>query len=559
MGKFRLTISGLTCLALLLSGAHANDRSESKSRAGSIALIEDAYKAGRISKGDKIFHSVQALYAPENLPLSLKSETPAILKSGTHYILEARRNWDILSNDQRSLLTSFFSRPPYDTVYISPEENFAIHYDTIGVEAVPMQDSDGDKYPDFVERIGLYADSVFRAFHTNLDYLPVPPDGDEHYDIYLLSIGAYGITIPEEAGPSEWNDYSSYIQMNNNYTGFPENDDPEGNVVGALKVTCAHEYSHAVQLAYNVGQDLWLMECTAVFFEDYLFTEVNDYYQYLGYFFLFPEQGLKTEEWHMYASSIWPEFLVKKYDINLLQEIFWHGRYNNSISATNLALMSYGVGVGDVFPEFTLWNYFTDDRSDPQYYNESAFYPSVDGITLQSFPYTAFSPQTGPDGLGASYIVAHTDPGDDGYVRYIFDGADNVDWAVTVLSFFDGDQMDIDEYGTSSEGIAEWGLYDVAKYDSVVMIPCVVSEWLSNNDFSLEASLVDFGDIDLSGALDVLDIIYLIDFKFKDGPPPVDSDLADTDCSGDVNILDIILLIDHKFKDKPAPVACQQY
>lgn len=61
------------------------------------------------------------------------------------------------------------------------------------------------------------------------------------------------------------------------------------------------------------------------------------------------------------------------------------------------------------------------------------------------------------------------------------------------------------------------------------------------------------GDADDNGSVDILDIIFLIDFKFKGGPAPTYPASSDVDNDGDVNILDIIYLIDFKFKNGPEP------
>lgn len=61
------------------------------------------------------------------------------------------------------------------------------------------------------------------------------------------------------------------------------------------------------------------------------------------------------------------------------------------------------------------------------------------------------------------------------------------------------------------------------------------------------------GDINYDGSLDILDILLLIDAKFKNGPPPSSNWIADINADGTVNLLDIIYYIDYKFKDGPAP------
>lgn len=52
------------------------------------------------------------------------------------------------------------------------------------------------------------------------------------------------------------------------------------------------------------------------------------------------------------------------------------------------------------------------------------------------------------------------------------------------------------------------------------------------------------------------DIIFFIDFKFKNGPAPEEMGMADCDGNGTVNIMDIIRLIKYKFKGGLQP-ACQ--
>lgn len=61
------------------------------------------------------------------------------------------------------------------------------------------------------------------------------------------------------------------------------------------------------------------------------------------------------------------------------------------------------------------------------------------------------------------------------------------------------------------------------------------------------------GDVDDNGLINLLDVIHLIDFKFKDGPAPMHDAACDVDNNGEINLLDIIYLIDFKFKNGPAP------
>lgn len=61
------------------------------------------------------------------------------------------------------------------------------------------------------------------------------------------------------------------------------------------------------------------------------------------------------------------------------------------------------------------------------------------------------------------------------------------------------------------------------------------------------------GDANLDFGVDILDIVYLIEYKFKDGPAPEIMTISDVNHDTNVDILDIIYMIEYKFKDGPAP------
>ncbi len=69
------------------------------------------------------------------------------------------------------------------------------------------------------------------------------------------------------------------------------------------------------------------------------------------------------------------------------------------------------------------------------------------------------------------------------------------------------------------------------------------------------------GEVNGIPPINVLDVIYLIDYKFKSGPPPVPYETCsgDVTCDCGVNVLDIIYLIDFKFKSGPDPCSCSDW
>lgn len=61
------------------------------------------------------------------------------------------------------------------------------------------------------------------------------------------------------------------------------------------------------------------------------------------------------------------------------------------------------------------------------------------------------------------------------------------------------------------------------------------------------------GDVNGDGGINILDIVYIINYKYKGGPAPDPLTNADIDGGGSINILDIVYLINFKYKGGPAP------
>ena len=63
------------------------------------------------------------------------------------------------------------------------------------------------------------------------------------------------------------------------------------------------------------------------------------------------------------------------------------------------------------------------------------------------------------------------------------------------------------------------------------------------------------GDADNSGEISIGDAVFLINYIFAGGPPPVNFTLADADCSQDVSIGDAVYTINFIFAGGPPPCA----
>jgi hypothetical protein len=65
------------------------------------------------------------------------------------------------------------------------------------------------------------------------------------------------------------------------------------------------------------------------------------------------------------------------------------------------------------------------------------------------------------------------------------------------------------------------------------------------------------GDIDHGGnGIDISDLVYMVDYMFTGGPPPLCVDEADIDGTGGIDISDLVYLVDYMFNGGPPPVEC---
>jgi hypothetical protein len=137
-----------------------------------------------------------------------------------------------------------------------------------------------------------------------------------------------------------------------------------------------------------------------------------------------------------------------------------------------------------------------------------------------------------------------------------------IDWPL------EGD-YDIKLIGTSadpSEYTVDLGISIDGTEQSIVAYDAVPPDFGNISDIVTYVVTEDFhyinGDADGNEIVDILDIVMLIDFKFKECPPgagegtcpaPDPYEAGDANCNGIVDIIDIVRLIDFKFKDSPGP------
>ncbi|RKY64300.1 MAG: hypothetical protein DRP99_02395 [Candidatus Latescibacterota bacterium] len=283
-----------------------------------------------------------------------------------------------LSRNAKIALSSLFSRPQLPKSYLSRSGLFRVHYTTEGSDAVPTEDKDKDGIPDFVQEVASALDSAYVLEVEILGYPEPVKDGgaggDDAWDVYLHDLGhlsTYGFTNPERR---IGNSSTSYIEMDNDFQ------DPVFPTKGldAIHITAAHEFFHMIHYTYygRSGWEWW-MEISSTWMEDVAYDDVNDYYNYLSFFFGHPEVPLNRYDGsHEYGASVFAHFLEERFGRDIIRRM-WEEIGRRQSTSLRIWEKVFPGGWRDVMGEFALWNYFTGKRARPDFYEEGENYPEV--------------------------------------------------------------------------------------------------------------------------------------------------------------------------------------
>lgn len=109
--------------------------------------------------------------------------------------------------------------------------------------------------------------------------------------------------------------------------------------------------------------------------------------------------------------------------------------------------------------------------------------------------------------------------------------------------------------GVSGGAFTDNNVDGTSSYSYLIIAEDISRNFSPHSDYITVSSLPFLcGDADNSGSINILDIVYIIEYKYKDGPPPLYLQSAEVNGDGSINILDIVYLIEYKYKEGPAPV-----
>ncbi len=144
-------------------------------------------------------------------------------------------------------------------------------------------------------------------------------NGTNVFDVYLADLGELGLYgyCTTDQRPGGHVTAPAYCVLDNDYSTAQYG--PTPGPLPNLKVTAAHEYFHAVQFAYDVNEEGWLMEATAVWAEDEIYDDIDDNRQYLrGGPLAYPAESMDARRGlGPYGAWIFFKFLGERFpDVN---------------------------------------------------------------------------------------------------------------------------------------------------------------------------------------------------------------------------------------------------
>ncbi len=303
-------------------------------------------------------------------------------KCGFREAMELQQYYHLLSPQWQKLAKPLLEMPKRQYQVTSPSGHFILHYDLTGIHAVPSKDSLGNGIPDYIDSAAVILDHVWDVEINQLGFRP-PPDSTgqpvQSYPVFFSSINYYGLTnfnmqedIPELPGQN----YVSYLELHRNFSGGSF----ATNGLEALKVTAAHEFHHAIQLGYQfrwkwdgpylIYPDLFFMEMSSTFMEDYVYDSINDYVQYVNKFL--PVADAKpfnvTDNNTEYANSLYLHMLTKVHGVNIFRQIWETIIRYPALDALDLVLRKYDDSFSKSFNQYACWLYFSGHYADSLHY-----------------------------------------------------------------------------------------------------------------------------------------------------------------------------------------------
>ncbi len=519
-----------------------------------IASIDAAFQQGAISLDKKILNKIYLIYDQGKMDPQFRPAQPEWMRCGTPIIIEYEREKTSLRPGTISEIEHYLNpdpSPAIRSIYDSPGGHFRLTYSTTGANAVPAADNDFSGVPDYVEWAAQYLEHTWEMEIDSAGFAgPNLTGGDGLYNISFQNMQAYGVTTTSGVDGNE----QTRLTLHNNFIGFGSNQDPEGNVKGAMKVTSAHEFKHASQYVHSHWSEGGWVELDATWAEEFVYDYVNDsMLNFMGFQdpFSNPNYSLDHGGTGSYEDYPWEDFIHQRFGGNSYTQApflfyFWTWRethtYQSVLSSYEQLFTGNGENFASAFKEYVVWNYFTGNRAVTTSFGQSLFGYDEAGIT--GFPTATLSAThtTYPvnvngspfEHLAGRMIRLLPPTGLRDGLEIQFNGQDGVAlsamWAVRFPDSVSWGEIPLDNANNGSF------VLDLRGASEAALIPVVTQTSGSNFTFSYSINSTIIaecspGDINADGALDVTDLVRLVNIILEQGEPPTPVEI----CAGDVN------------------------
>lgn len=473
--------------------------------------ISEAYSAGEIDINEAVIKQIEILRSSKHN--HVPGEGSSHIKCATPVLMLVNKYKNELTAETQLTVNSFFSAKKKSKLaqdYISESGKFKFSFETVGSDAVPTADNNGNSIPDYVEWAAEAADSSYRHEIETLGFTDPIPAG-QTYNIAFENLGgAYGFATTDGSQPA-----GTRIVIENDFVGFPENTDPEGNQKGALKVTIAHEFKHAIQYAMNDwtgDSDSWA-EMDATLMEEVVYDNVNDYYNYISGFggdlFSSPTSSLIPGS---YEDITWALYFHERYGENTWPDIWTRIEANASLSlldAVSAEMTSIGTTFEEAALESYMWHFASGSSNSTSSFGfeERNDYPSPtirrNFTELQSelsdtFVNTRFS---------ASYFVMDPTSSSDGLVKFDYQTSSS-DVQIGII-VYKSDQTVETQLITSPIGGATQTINTDWKWNEIDRIGLVFVNTNTTQSSSFSFALADY----FINGIDTLDVPSAIELS----------------------------------------------
>lgn len=417
------TFALLGSLLLIISGIALGDTSMDR--------ILSALETGEITNTVAADLLIRSVMDYENLPSIYKEGTDAV-PCGTPALLEASR----LTGDINSRLADRPILSGTEQTFDSDDGHFKIHWTNSGVDATSYS---------YAYTVAVAADSSWQVECNEMHFIYPPPDngigGDDLYDIYIRyleggTLGYCGCNGEYHPPDSSQACSASHIAIGKSITN-----------VGCRNCTVSHEFQHAIQFSYSYEEPTWFMENCAVWMEEMVYPDVDDYRQYItsgDNALRTPWKDIRSSAMYWYGAFTWPWMMWNKWDYEAVREV-WENcaavSGSNMIEAHDQMFASHGTDFESFFMDYGCWRWFTAGNwfAGCGMYNEEAStwtpgprvlpWHNITTLPASGDQTTNYAPET----YGIHWIKVDLANYQNEWIEMAFNGRDYFEWSIGVI------------------------------------------------------------------------------------------------------------------------------